>query len=101
MQKSHTTQSSVHCDEPGCGWSRRVRFEAIPTWHRKPCPKCGKGEVVSDGDLVMYETARTMRAWYLDMVAQVVSEGATSDAAEGPQLALEVHFKTRRAGRPA
>ena len=60
MKKPRATQStvvsSVYCDEPGCGWSRRVKFADIPAWHRKPCPKCGRGEVVSDGDLVMYES---------------------------------------------
>ena len=105
MKKPRTTQStvvsSVYCYEPGCGWSRRVKFADIPAWHKLPCPKCLKGEIVSDGDLVMYDIARTMRALCFGMVTQVALDGVKPIAAKGTTLALEVHFKTRRTGRPA
>lgn len=45
--------ATVRCDEPGCGWSKRVRLELVPTWHRVACPNCGKGEIVNDDDMAM------------------------------------------------
>jgi hypothetical protein len=78
-----------------------VKFADIPAWHKLPCPKCLKGEIISDDDMVMYETARTMRAWFLGIVTQVACDGTKPIAAKGTTLALEVHFKTRRTGRPA
>ena len=52
--KAEATNGSVHCDEAGCGWSEPVEFADVPKWHKKPCPKCGRGEIVSDADMIVY-----------------------------------------------
>ena len=44
----------IKCDMPGCGWVECVTKEQLPDWHRKPCPKCGAGEIVSDHDLEVF-----------------------------------------------
>jgi hypothetical protein len=55
--KAEATGSKVVCDEPGCGWSEKCDFADVPKWHKKPCPKCGKGEIVSDEDMVVFGLA--------------------------------------------
>lgn len=44
----------VKCDEIGCGWIQDCEPSLVPTWHHKPCPKCGKGEIISDRDMIIY-----------------------------------------------
>ena len=51
---SGITNMSVMCDEPGCGWSLAIPHELISDWHNQPCPKCGKGVIVNDDDMSVY-----------------------------------------------
>jgi hypothetical protein len=44
----------VKCDEAGCDWIQDCSQESIPDWHRKPCPKCGKGEIINDEELAFF-----------------------------------------------
>lgn len=55
--KAEATNCSVHCDESGCGWTEKCDFADVPKWHKKPCPKCGRGEIVSDADMIVYRLA--------------------------------------------
>lgn len=55
-------KSWVRCDEPGCNWQIECTREEISSWHKKPCPKCGKGEIVSDMDLVIFRLAISLEA---------------------------------------
>ncbi len=41
----------VQCDEKGCGWSEIVDRENIQSWHKKACPECGRGEILTDEDM--------------------------------------------------
>lgn len=50
----------IRCDEPGCGWTQKTPWAGIPEWHRKPCPKCGNGQIISDADLINF---RMVSAW--------------------------------------
>jgi len=48
------TNSHVKCDEPDCDWIIDIEFEKIKEWHNKPCPRCSKGIIVNDTDLIVY-----------------------------------------------
>ena len=52
--RAHATNVHVSCDEPGCMWILPCEFADIPKYHHVPCPQCGKGEIVSDEDMVAY-----------------------------------------------
>ena len=52
---ARATNVFVCCDVPGCGWKKRIAFLRIPRYHHVACPKCGKGEIVSDMDMVIFE----------------------------------------------
>lgn len=54
---AETTNGSVHCDESGCGWTEKCDFADVPKWHKKPCPKCGRGVIVSDADMIVFRLA--------------------------------------------
>ncbi len=45
------TKAVVVCDHEGCGWEQEVAPESMKEWHKKPCPKCGNGEIIDDNDL--------------------------------------------------
>jgi hypothetical protein len=51
--KAAAENASLHCDVAPCDWSQPCEFDDIPKWHKKPCPKCGKGEIVSDADVIV------------------------------------------------
>jgi hypothetical protein len=51
--KAGVDNASVHCDEPGCGWSEEVKFSDFKNWHHQPCPKCGRGEIINNLDMVI------------------------------------------------
>ena len=44
-------KATVCCDEDGCGWEELCEREDVAQWHRKPCPKCGNGEIINDAEL--------------------------------------------------
>lgn len=72
------TNAKVKCDEPGCGWGQGCAPDDIPQWHKKPCPQCGKGEIISDADLIMF---RMVEAW----------ESATREVApDAPVVAYKI-----------
>lgn len=52
--------SAVVCDEEGCDWKQEVEYDAIPTFHNMPCPKCGKGVIVNDADMQAYEFVKEL-----------------------------------------
>lgn len=52
--KANMRNCKVKCDQTGCGWIQDCEPALVPTWHRKPCPKCGKGEIISDRDMVIF-----------------------------------------------
>ena len=54
MNNVEIRDTAVKCDEAGCDWEQKVAWSSVPEWHLKPCPKCGKGHIVSDGDLILY-----------------------------------------------
>lgn len=54
MSSAQCTNTVIQCDVAPCNWSQPCEFSDIPKWHRQPCPKCGKGEIVSDADLAVY-----------------------------------------------
>ncbi len=41
----------VQCDEKECGWSEIVDRRNIQAWHKKECPECGRGEILTDVDM--------------------------------------------------
>lgn len=51
MDKNDAT---VKCDEKDCGWSKTIPRKNISKWHKVPCPKCCKGQIVNDADLVAF-----------------------------------------------
>jgi len=60
LQLARAKNGSVHCDEAGCRWSEPVEFADVPNWHKKPCPKCGRGEIVSDADMIVFRLAEAV-----------------------------------------
>ena len=56
------SEATVKCDEVGCDWLAVIADENIPKWHRKPCPKCGKGYIVNDVDLVSFRLITALEA---------------------------------------
>ncbi len=81
-KKCEAKECNIHCDEPGCGWSHAMDFADIPSWHKKPCPKCGKGEIISDADLVTYR-----------MMAAIVAVSNEIDP-DGKRPRVDVHVDT-------
>lgn len=74
----------VKCDEPGCGWVQSLPTnEAIREWHRKPCPKCGKGEIVTDAELVLFDGL---------MAAQETALRLHPELADGPMVSVSSEF---------
>lgn len=57
--KARATNIKVQCDESGCGWIQDCKFSDIPKWYQKVCPKCGKGQVISDNDMLVYRLVET------------------------------------------
>ena len=45
----------VCCDEPGCGWCQAITAADMPGWLNKPCPKCGKGVIVTPLELAEFQ----------------------------------------------
>ncbi len=46
-----TSLPVVRCDEHDCGWKEEIQsLNGIGLWLHKECPKCGKGEIISDED---------------------------------------------------
>ncbi len=45
----------VKCDAPGCDWTQEVEKDQMVEWHKKPCPKCGQGEIIADEELIALE----------------------------------------------
>ena len=82
--------TEVRCDEAGCGWSQKEPWAYIPQWHRKPCPRCGKGQIVSDADLWHH---RMISAW---------ADFANKDipAQTGPVVELELDTAPLRTSNP-
>jgi hypothetical protein len=44
-----------------CSWEQEIEFDTIPEWHNKPCPKCGKSEIVSDDELHIFTLLKGFR----------------------------------------
>jgi len=55
MEISQIQESAVQCDESGCGWIQNIAWNKVVDWHKKTCPKCGKGEIVNDDDFAVWE----------------------------------------------
>jgi hypothetical protein len=51
LHKLQPKGEHVYCSQPGCTFRQSLRWVDIPSWHKKPCPTCGKGEIVTDKDL--------------------------------------------------
>ena len=49
---------ALKCDAAGCGWTKPCALAEVPTWHHKPCPKCGAGEIINDEDMAAYILAQ-------------------------------------------
>jgi hypothetical protein len=45
----------IFCEEKGCHWKAEIRPDEVYAWRNKPCPKCGKGIMVSDDDVAGFE----------------------------------------------
>ena len=58
--KAEAKNSVIKCDESGCEWELSCEFDSIPQWHKKTCPKCRKGEIISDADLMVWYAAKSM-----------------------------------------
>jgi len=54
MERSQVEKFKVQCDESDCDWTQETPFSEAPNWHKKACPKCSKGEIVSDEDLAAW-----------------------------------------------
>jgi hypothetical protein len=82
--------TEVRCDEAGCGWSKKEPWTNIPKWHRKPCPRCGKGQIVNDADLWHH---RMISAW---------ADFANNDlpVQTGPAVELELDTAPLRTSNP-
>lgn len=52
----------IICNMDDCDWQEAVALDDIWDWHHKPCPACGRGEVVDDNDLVFLKSARLLQA---------------------------------------
>jgi len=49
----------LFCEQgDGCNWKLAVPPEEVRDWHNKPCPRCGRGVIVSDSDLAEFEKLR-------------------------------------------
>jgi len=47
--------TKVVCDEAGCGWELELEREQIREWHGVPCPKCRKGDIVTDKEMALLD----------------------------------------------
>ncbi len=54
MKPHQIEKSELQCDEKDCDWVQETPWVEIKNWHKKSCPKCGKGEIVSDEDLAVW-----------------------------------------------
>ena len=60
MERTQIQESAVQCDEGGCGWVQTTPWDEVQNWHKKACPKCGKGEIVNDEDLAAWHGINTL-----------------------------------------
>lgn len=52
--RTKRTPPTVKCDEKGCGWNLPLpSLEEVAKWYNKPCPRCGKGVIVNDAELML------------------------------------------------
>jgi len=58
--RSRITSNAVQCDEKGCGWMQNIPWGEVKNWHKKACPKCGHGEIISDVDLATWHGINAM-----------------------------------------
>ncbi len=57
------TNATLNCDL--CGWKREAgepTLEIIKSWHHVACPVCGKGEIISDHDLRVFQILGAMES---------------------------------------
>lgn len=52
----------VVCREEGCDWHIKVAFAAIPDYHGKACPKCQRGELINDKDMIIHSVISDLLA---------------------------------------
>ena len=77
------SKEQVYCPLEGCTFRQSVKWAGIPAWHKKPCPTCGKGEIVTDEDL---------KAWQmLDALMKLANMVPTPD---GPKGRITLHVNT-------
>lgn len=51
MEKIITiTEGGVQCDEIGCDW-KDTTVKDYSLWLNKPCPKCGKGVIITQEEM--------------------------------------------------
>ncbi len=62
----------VKCDEDGCGW--RKDGVDIKEWLKVPCPKCGKGEIITEEEMRLLEVFRG-----LEMIGKALFPGPTAN----------------------
>jgi predicted RNA-binding Zn-ribbon protein involved in translation (DUF1610 family) len=48
--------ATVKCDL--CGWKKNIHFDDTKNWYKKPCPKCGKGEIVNLAEMIFLATVK-------------------------------------------
>jgi hypothetical protein len=53
---------AVRCDELGCGFRQEIVLAEFMGWHHKPCPECGKGEIISDHDVAVMAQVVMLKA---------------------------------------
>lgn len=60
MEKLITiTEGGVQCDELGCNW-KDTTAKDYSLWLNKPCPKCGKGVIITQEELEAMEHMNVM-----------------------------------------
>lgn len=61
MKAGEEASTRVRCDEKGCGWEVLVRFDDVPVFYRKPCPKCGGPAPINAGDLLLWAIVKGLQ----------------------------------------
>lgn len=88
----------VCCDEPGCGWTNTVpSLEDIEQYHNQPCPKCGKGILISDHDMAVMQSTResieAMKKFFEALGIRM--EVGSLEGIENADSAMQIRISTR------
>ncbi|PNX47164.1 MAG: hypothetical protein BV459_04945, partial [Thermoplasmata archaeon M11B2D] len=60
-------KTTVQCDNSGCDWNKDIEFDQIPEWHNKSCPCCGHSPIVSDDDLVVFNSVKALSELFVEV----------------------------------